>query len=305
MKILMARFRRADRQAEYIVNSVSALSKARHSSDIKAIHSLGSKRNYQSSLKLANEWLVANGNRNGLDKMTPKLCKTYLNERAVHVSQKTLDQDRQSLNFLPLVKSSLPVIKSEMAHGKLGQQSRAYSIEQLSIIQSFQSPSHALATEIATDCGLRAHEFYTIRPVNEQPASPHRVWSKNRFSGQEGMIYTVIGKGGLIREILLSNSLAQKLESNRRPEPIQITDRKIFYQSYYEIAGGQNWSQSFSQASSKLFGWSHGAHGTRHTFAQTRMKHLQQIGFNYKSALSVVSQEMGHFRPQITEVYLR
>ncbi len=301
----MARFRKSDKQAKHIVDSVSALGKPRHKNTEKGIHSLGAKRNYQRSLKLANNWLVENGNRNGLDKMTPELCNAYLSERAEYVTQKTLDQDRQALQFLPMVKENLPVAKSTISAGKLGQQSRAYTKQQLSLIRTIQSTKHALATEVSEACGLRAHEMFTIRPASEQSASGHRTWSNNRFSGQKGAIYTVIGKGGLVREIMVPHALAEKLELSRRSEPLQIRDREIFYESHYEIGGGQNWSQSFSAASSKLFNWSNGAHGTRHSYAQTRMEQLQKLGFHYKAALQIVSEEMGHFRPEITEVYLR
>ncbi|MFT7318300.1 MAG: hypothetical protein ACI8WF_002750, partial [Pseudoalteromonas distincta] len=43
----------------------------------------------------------------------------------------------------------------------------------------------------------------------------------------------------------------------------------------------------------------------RHSYAQERMIELNALGFKYKTALETVSQEMGHFRPEITEVYLR
>lgn len=64
-------------------------------------------------------------------------------------------------------------------------------------------------------------------------------------------------------------------------------------------------SNSFSAASKRTLGWSHGAHGVRHTYAQTRMEELQQLGRIYQEALEIVSQELGHFRRDITEVYLR
>jgi hypothetical protein len=35
------------------------------------------------------------------------------------------------------------------------------------------------------------------------------------------------------------------------------------------------------------------------------MNELQKIGYDRDTALETVSQEMGHFRPDITEVYLR
>ena len=42
-----------------------------------------------------------------------------------------------------------------------------------------------------------------------------------------------------------------------------------------------------------------------HNFAQERMDELQGSGFSYDDALVIVSQEMGHFRGDITETYLR
>ena len=71
------------------------------------------------------------------------------------------------------------------------------------------------------------------------------------------------------------------------------------------ISGGKNWSNSFSAASKRVLGWSFGAHGVRHSYAQNRMDELQQRGFLYPVALEIVSQALGHFRPDITEVYLR
>lgn len=73
----------------------------------------------------------------------------------------------------------------------------------------------------------------------------------------------------------------------------------------YDISGGKKWSNSFSAASKRALGWTHGAHGLRHTYAQDRMNELQKIGFNYLETLGIVSQELGHFRPDITEIYLR
>ena len=117
--------------------------------------------------------------------------------------------------------------------------------------------------------------------------------------------YTVSGKGGLIREIAISVGLAEQLESCRLNAPRKVTDRDIFYQQYYDLGGGKQWSDSFSKAAKRVLGWSTGAHGVRHTYAQARMRTLQSLGMSYESALAVVSQEMGHFRGDITEVYLR
>ena len=117
--------------------------------------------------------------------------------------------------------------------------------------------------------------------------------------------YTVQGKGGLIREVRIPPDLAQQLEGQRLVAPRTITDRGIFYPQYYGIAGGQRWSNAFSVASQRVLGWSAGGHGLRHSYAQERLKELQRQGLRWEYALETVSQEMGHFRPQITEVYLR
>ena len=47
-------------------------------------------------------------------------------------------------------------------------------------------------------------------------------------------------------------------------------------------------------------------YGVRHGYAQERMRELQ-VGqlLTRDKALETVSQEMGHFRPEITEAYLR
>jgi integrase len=48
-----------------------------------------------------------------------------------------------------------------------------------------------------------------------------------------------------------------------------------------------------------------GSHGLRHNYAQDRMEQLTSGGMSYDKALATVSDEMGHHRPEITQVYLR
>lgn len=101
------------------------------------------------------------------------------------------------------------------------------------------------------------------------------------------------------------SELADQLDALRLAEPRVITDREIYYEQFYDIGGGKQWSDSFSKAAQRELGWSSGAHGVRHTYAQVRMRELQLLGRSYEIALTIVSQEMGHFRSDITEVYLR
>ncbi|MCP4937135.1 MAG: site-specific integrase [bacterium] len=181
---------------------------------------------------------------------------------------------------------------------------RAYTPTQVDSIQSVQAPHNALATALAYAAGLRAHELLTLRPIAEQPIDI-RPALDSKWRGREGVAYSVKGKGGLIREVRIPQELANALEQRRLQEPRRVTDRQIYYKQYYDIGGGLAWSRSFSAVSKRALGRSTGAHGLRHSYAQERLNELQRSGLSQDLALATVSQEMGHFRPEITETYLR
>jgi integrase len=296
----MPSFRNAKSQAQHAVKNKLGINAARHiNRHDQRIHSLGTARNYEQALTRLTQWLQEN-KLGDLKRVDAKKAHDYLELRGQCVKQKTLDQERQAIQIHLNIK--LPVIKSELIEAL---KSRAYTVEQISLIKNSQTEKNRLATEIADAAGLRAHELLTLQPRKKRSTSTHRQWSTQRFSGREGEIYTVIGKGGLIREVLIPSLLAQRLEAQRLTIPVKIKDRKIHYEYHYSIGGGKDWSNSFSAASKRVLGWSHGAHGLRHTYAQSRMEELQRNGFIYHEALGIVSQELGHFRPYITEVYLR
>jgi integrase len=151
---------------------------------------------------------------------------------------------------------------------------------------------------------LRAHELITLAPATERQAD-ERPALESKFEGREGVLYTVHGKGGLVREVLIPKELAERLEGRRFDEPKQVIDRNVFYEQRYDIGGGKQFTDSFSKASDRALDWSNGAHGLRHSYAIERMNELQSRGYDRDTALETVSQEMGHFRPDITEIYLR
>ena len=140
----------------------------------------------------------------------------------------------------------------------------------------------------------------TISPTNVE-VIPRILWNF-------GDVYAsspVIGKGGLCREVILPQNLADKLETTRLDSAHTVYDRGIRYQQHYAIGGGKRWSDSFSKAADRALGWSTGAHGVRHTYAQERVIELQQQHYRFEDAKEVVSQEMGHFRADIIDTYLR
>jgi integrase len=273
-----------------------------------ALRSVGTTRGYRDALVRAADYAKAERIQGGLHALTRDQVINYLEQRGQLVGQKTLDLDRQAvqvfLRTTGALKSDerLPVIKSEMAQVL---KSRAYTRAQVDLVAKAQQARNALATQLASAAGLRAHELLTLRPIVERNPDPRPSRAEKFFGRDPGVSYTVVGKGGLAREVLLPRSLADQLEARRLAEPVRVTDRGIFYQSHYDVAGGHTWSQSYSAASTRALGWSAGAHGVRHSYAQSRMRELQNLGLMRGEALQTVSQEMGHFRADITEVYLR
>lgn len=296
----MPSFRSAKAQAEHAVSQKIALGQGRHDHrDDGRIHSVGTARGYEQALKGVAEYIQEH-RMGDLRTLTVEIAQQYLADRAATVSQKTLDIDRQAMQMHLGVR--LDVVKSER---ETNLSTRSYTTAQVERIASAQSERNSLATRIAHCAGLRAHELLTIRPANERHSSTHREWSAERFAGREGERYTVEGKGGLVREVLLSRELAAQLDATRLSEPRQVTDRGVNYTQHYNIGGGRAWSQSFSAASQRELGFSNGAHGLRHSYAQERMEELQRGGMNYDDAKGTVAQEVGHFDKETTEAYLR
>lgn len=295
----MASFRSPSKQARFIVNSLRSE---------RVIPSLRSANNYNERLTIiathCREWGLPN-----LRALSVKDSTYYLERRAQEVGQSTLDSEKLALQYTLQLTGQLnrdtdekiPRIKSELDEAK---QSRFYTQDQKYLVQYHQSEKHQLITQIAAATGIRAHEVLTLLPAHEREPDK-RPTNNEKFLGRQGKLYTVLGKGGLIRHVLIPTELVSSLERYRLDEPTTIVDRGIVYWSKYALPGGHKWSDSFSRASNRALGWSRGAHGLRHSYAQERMRELQKHGLNYEKALQTVSQEMGHFRPEITKEYLR
>ena len=302
----MPKFRKIpspEHQARAVVGRLVNLGALRRNP--RAPASVGTVRNYRQCLTQVARHIAGDGLE--LLDLTPARADAYLRSRASDLGQKALDGHRQALQKLLIhVRGLLPdggkltVIRSLKPSAKGG---RAYAPHQVPMVAARQMVPNALATLIAHAAGLRAHELLTLarpaeRPPDVRPARPEK------FDGRPGKDYTVVGKGGLARLVRIPDDLAEHLEKRRLDQPALVTDRGIRYQSPYEIGGGEAWSRSFSRASHSALGWSRGAHGVRHGYAQERMAELQRH-LVYDDALEVVSQELGQFRPQITEKYLR
>ena len=273
-----------------------------------AIKSLGSVRNYEQQLKICCDYMKEN-RMGGLRDITPEEAKSYLEIRASENSQSTVDMDRQALQCMMQhvthklgAKENLDVVKTEL---ETIEKSRSYTPEQVQRITEHQTDRHAISTEICHKAGLRVHELYTLRPSGEVQPSPREVHPK-KFSNmpEKTKCYTVIGKGGLIREVRIPCPLAERLELRKLDAPKKVSDRGINYKTNYDISAGHRFSDAFSKASDRALGYSNGAHGLRHSYAQNRYEQLAN-NLPRLDVMKCVSQEIGHFRPEITEVYLR
>ena len=274
------------------------------------IRSVGTARNYQERLaQIAARLDVA------LTALTPERAVAYLTGRATGVGQKTLDMERQAIQAM-LVNvtaqlppgATLPIVKSAEPHRP---RPRAYSPAQVRAVAKRQDPRNALATEIVHASGIRAHELLTLGRPDEQPPDDRRERSRltgtaaegMKFAGRSGVIYTVTGKGGLVREVLLPHRLAERLEERRLKAPASVVDRGVRYLQRYDIGGGHAFSASFSRASVEALGKSRGAHRLRHSYTQARMRELMHHA-EHRLALAIVSEEIGHLRAEITRLYL-
>ena len=296
----MPRFRAPQAQAEHAVACKLALGTGRHDHrNDGRIHSLGTARGYGQALKGFADYLREH-RLGDLPGATDQEARQYLAERSHQVGQKTLDLDRQAIQMHLGLR--LEVVRSDRESAL---STRSYTPAQVARIASAQSEANGLATRLAYHAGLRAHELLTLRPAGERSASGHRQWSADRFAGREGVRYTVVGKGGLVREVLLTRELAVAVEARRLEEPRLVVDRGVQYVQCYTIGGGRSWSQSFSSASRRELGFSNGGHGLRHSYVQERMDELQRRGMAYEQARATVAQEVGHFAGETTEAYLR
>ncbi|MBJ6724397.1 site-specific integrase [Geomonas sp. Red875] len=295
----MPSFRSPKAQADHAIRQKLAIGSSRHDNrDDGMVHSLGTARTYAETLGTFSSWLKEE-RLGDLRSVGREEALRYLAHRSEEVGQQQLDKDRQAIQIhlgqqLPRGMSEIETIKS----------ATRYTKEQLQMVREHQSPPHAMATEIIQRCGLRSHELLTLRQDSEQPRSTHREWRSDLHAGQDGPVYTVVGKGGLCREVVIPADIAARLEAVRLPEPVIIVDRGIWYKSCYAVGGGQAWSASFSAASRRVLGWSDGGHQVRGCWARDRVAALQEMGYSIADAKAVCSQNLGHFRSDVLEYYL-
>lgn len=274
---------------------------AKHQNQRK-ICGYGTARTHRSALKICADWLHLQDSKH-LKNMNATDAAEYLTLRALTVNQKTLDLDRQVLNFHLLHEDPIPFVVSNIQQKLVN---RAYTPAQIDLLLAQANPKMRLSILAAVNAGLRAMELITVAPAEMLKESERKGWSRSRFIGREqDIVFVVHGKGGLCRQVRLSPQLAAEMWASARLGEADVVDREVNLKSYFDLTGGVNFSSQFSKLSKKVLGMSHGAHGLRHTFAKARLHNLMCLGLSFEEALRVLSNELGHFATSNTFAYLR
>jgi integrase len=255
---------------------------------------------YLSCLKIYLDWCDFN-------EVIPTIQSTkvnltnYLEEQSEVYQQKTLCQHRMSLNMA--YHKKLPFVPSQLATVYAA---RDYKFSEILLLIKNLEAHNAIGILLCYYSGLRAHEVATLQRKDECERSDTRKWTNSLFDMEDHFsVYVVTGKGGLRRHVAIPTELAEIIEDRRFSSPQKVVDRGIYYLRNYDLGFGKALSQSFSRASLKHFGWSTGLHGTRHSYAKNRIKKLLDCHYTLDQAKLIVSQELGHFRPEIVNCYLR
>jgi len=287
-------------KAKKLVERISQTGVPKALADPKMINSLGTKRDYKSCVKLYLDWRSdRNLPSDTQDKKSDLL--EFLEDCAEYYQQNSLSQIQMALGKvffkkLPYVKSLLDTVHN----------SRDYQLIEVLKLLNNVTEKNAISILLCFYSGLRAHELCTIKRLDEGERTTSRKWTDELFVHENDyVIYLVIGKGGLCRQVCIPTDLAEALESRRLPHTKRVRDREIYYDMRYDIGYGQALSQCFTRASKKVIGWSTGLHGLRHAYTKNRVRKLIKNGYSFDSASRIVSQELGHFRASIVGCYLR
>lgn len=237
-----------------------------------------------------------------LKNSSPEDAMVYLQARAKDKSQSTVDLDRQAINFHLHSENPVPFTPSEI---ETQPSDRAYTHRQIEMLVKYAEPDLALSIAVAADAGLRGMEILTIGQLSDMHLS-EREWSPDRFLGRESDArFVVRGKGGLCREVRLQTGLAEQVVARSLPTPQRVVHRGAHLVSHISMLGGHQFAVDFTKLSQRLLGFSNGAHGLRHSFAQKRRDELMCCGLSYERAILALSQELGHFSVANTLAYLR
>ena len=162
------------------------------------------------------------------------------------------------------------------------------------IIDNIRDEKFNLSASLMYEGGARINEASLI------DSSRLGGYKEDELRGRVGVV-TLHGadtKGGKQRDLILSEKTYQRLADYVHRNGELSIDRSN--------GERQELREAIRDASIRSDQSYTGAHGLRHNFAVDRVMQLQNEGLkSYQEAIAIVSREMGHERPSITEHYLR
>ena len=239
-----------------------------------------------------------------IEKTTPQYVQAFLESRILdNVARATLQKEASALaklekslnlyslkfekgnhyDFRPAIRETLKVALREIPKAD---PHRAYICAER-IIMAIKDEKHRIAAQSQHVGGARIHEISLIKSRQLMGISLDDI------SGEKYGRLEVKGKGGKKRELILSLEIYEKITAIIRLEGEFIIDKNQY-------------RSDLRQACEACGVKYNGSHGLRWTFAQNRMEFLQSgRGKTYEDALRIVSRDLGHQRPDVTEHYMR
>ena len=146
-------------------------------------------------------------------------------------------------------------------------------------------PDLVLTAKIQCETGARISEITHIKP------DQLRGVGKDPFGGREVGVLNIQGKGGKWRELYLNKETYAELKKVTEDGLFKVA--KTTYTNAVRdaaLVAGQRYT---------------GTHDFRHSWVQARYNSILEMGYGTHQALSATSSDIGHVRPDITEVYLK
>lgn len=247
------------------------------------------------------KWAKAELRLKNVEKTTHEHIRAFLEARMAHgVRWSTFQKEAAALQKLELalnmyaakvgsgivydfassIKEASKRASAKLERGKYT--TRAYP-NAIILLGALGSDAFKVKAALSYEGGARISETY-IKPnqlmgINENGMGVIRLKACN-------------AKGGLERDLVVAKETYQVLANIIREKGIFSANDKS-YRAAMQIAATATGQPC------------NGPHGLRWNFAQRRMREFQGQGFSYEHSLSIVSREMGHSRPDITERYLK
>ncbi|MCB2216967.1 MAG: site-specific integrase [Desulfobulbaceae bacterium] len=294
------------RQARSIVALLKQIGESKHRAKAKAraaaepgmkvnhrlgIFSFNTARNYQSTYARFLSWARETHGITDACRITSDHVREWLEMNIERrLAYDTIQSYAAALEKLPSALQSMGIKRNTnwsrviQQCRRLGRQaapsvrtSRAFK-RPLAVVEQLTGP-HRVASELQLHCGCRVGEITELKPV--------------RNVREPNVLRLTNTKGGLVRTVAVPEETFKKLLHYLDQNGVFRIDRKSYAADLKQAAVqlGEQWS---------------GTHALRWNYARNRMFELEMGGQKtFKTARHVVSHELGHKRPEITQWYLR